>query len=84
MEHVDLDLLAQLIALLRDNGVTEYAQGDLRLVVRPVTPTANVIAGEQASNAVVSARAGRYAALFNGRVPSFDDFKQAGLVTEEA
>lgn len=82
MEHIDLDLLTQLIALLKANGVTEFAQGDLRLVVRPA-PEAASITTAVGQNAQFNKRAGMYASLFNGRIPSFDDFKQAGLVTEE-
>lgn len=82
MDH-DLDELRALLDVLTAAGVVEYSSGDVRLVIRPKYD-AHVVDVPVSPAAVDAAKRSRYAALFPvGRVPSFEDFKMAGLVTEE-
>lgn len=78
MDHAEL---VDLLKILRDNGVTEYRdETGLHLVLRPdVPPTVAPPVDRVPRSAVRS----EYEALFpRGQKPSFEQFRNAGLVTE--
>lgn len=79
---IDFDALRSLLEMLREHSVTEFVQGELRVVLG-VRPTQEIAAvGNGTSLPAQPKRA--YEALFRGRPPTFEQFRDTGVPMPEA
>ena len=82
MHDVDLDLLEQLLKLLREHAVDEFVQGDFKIVLRPKAEAASASAAITAASP--NPKLPAYKALFKGNPPSFEQFRDACIAIPTA
>ncbi len=79
----DPERLITLLEILQAHGVTHYKDSEVDISLSPPLP-GSVQMQPKDTGAMTNAPRSAFARLFpGGRPPSFADFKDAGLVTEE-
>ena len=82
MDPVNLDELAILLKVLRDNGVTEYTHPHFgHIVLRADVPPTVAPRQDHLPQAHLRKKSA-YESALGGRLPSFQAHANAGLVTE--
>ncbi len=80
---VDLGELVALIDALRQNGVREYHNGDFHLSLDPVREDVKAVTLPKMQLVNGNPKYSMYEKVFGRTPPSFDQFRDMGLVTEE-
>lgn len=79
MHDVDIELLKDLLTVLREYRVDEFHQGELHIVLSK----AGAPASTQTVQSPSEPKRAAYEALFRGKPPTFEQYKDAGLPMAE-